>query len=97
MCACAHALACVFVHVCARVFTERTRGLLSEASKAPVGADSCGGYGGGRGSSRKGVEMDGGESARTRGNDGVAGTSRREGEDGREEEERDLELEREGI
>lgn len=31
--------------------------MLSEASKAPVGADSFGGYGGGRGSSRKGVDV----------------------------------------
>lgn len=31
--------------------------MLSEASKAPVGADSFRGYGGGRGSSRKGVDV----------------------------------------
>lgn len=56
---CMRARVCVYMcmYVCVYVFTRRTRGLLSEASKAPVGADSFGGYGGGRGSRRKGVDV----------------------------------------
>lgn len=48
-----HERMCTYVYV----FARRTRGLLSEASKAPVGADSFRGYGGGRGSRRKGVDI----------------------------------------